>query len=238
LCAFSLNLPAADVHRLHGLLSAQEQARAARFHSPAHRDRFVVAHGRLREILARELRADPAALQFGVAEHGKPHLAGQHSASGLHFNLSHSADRGLVGWARDRKLGVDIEVWRPLSDEAALVRRFFSPAENAAYEALAPAERTRGFFECWTRKEAYIKAVGRGLGLPLDSFDVSFGPGQSPKLLRPSDAVPGGKGWALAVPDMATGVSVAIVLEGDACQTLPDLPSDNRAVSTLTLLAN
>lgn len=220
LVVFPLDLPAAEIARLHGLLCAEEQARAARFLAALHRDRFIAAHGRLRELLAVELGADPASLQFQSAEHGKPHLSGREAASGLQFNLSHSGDRGLVGWAVGRHVGVDIEVWRPLSDEAALVKRFFSAAENAAYEALAPAERTRGFFECWTRKEAYIKAVGRGLGLPLDSFDVSFGPGCEPALLRAS-AEAGGNKWALAVPGLDPGTSAAVMLEGDTCHVLP-----------------
>jgi 4'-phosphopantetheinyl transferase len=177
----------------------------------------------LREILARELGAEPDALEFGQAEHGKPFLAGPHTGAGLQFNLSHSGNRGLVGWARDRHLGVDIEVWRPLGDEAALVRRFFSAAENAAYEALAPAQRRQGFFECWTRKESYIKAVGRGLGLPLDSFDVAFGPGRAPSLLRPSAEAAGNRSWSLSAPDLEAGVSIAVTLEGDACHVLsPD----------------
>ena len=223
LCIFPLDLPAHEVTRLHALLSPAEQARAERFLSPLHRNRFAVAHGRLRGILAARLAVPPDSLQFDSAEHGKPHLAGPESRSGLQFNLSHSADRGLVGWAEGRHLGVDVELWRPLGDEAALVRRFFSPAENAAYEALAQTERTRGFFECWTRKEAYIKAVGRGLGLPLDSFDVSFGAGCEPALLRPSPLVTpdSDRSWALAAPPSMPGISVAVVLEGDACHVLP-----------------
>jgi 4'-phosphopantetheinyl transferase len=179
-----------------------------------------VAHGRLREILAARLEVSPETLQFGAAEHGKPHLAGPEARSGLHFNLSHSGDRGLVGWAEHRHLGVDIELWRPLGDEAALVRRFFSPAENAAYEALPESQRTQGFFECWTRKEAYIKAVGRGLGLALDSFDVSFGPGREPLLLRGSVQVHGDRAWSMAAPELGRGASAAVILEGDACHVL------------------
>jgi 4'-phosphopantetheinyl transferase len=205
------------VARLHSLLSPDEQARAARFRSPLHRDRFAVAHGRLREILAARLQVPPASLRFDTGEHGKPHLSGEHAPSGLQFNLSHSDDRGLVGWAEGRHLGVDIELWRPLGDEAALVRRFFSPAENAAYAALAESERTQGFFECWTRKEAYIKAVGRGLGLPLDSFDVSFGKGRDAALLRPSADAADSRAWTLAAPELGSGVSVAVFLEGDTC---------------------
>jgi 4'-phosphopantetheinyl transferase len=221
LCAFPLDLPAAEVACLHSLLSEEERSRAARFISPLHRDRFAVAHGRLREILAARLQVPAASLQFDVAEHGKPHLAGAQAGSGLQFNLSHSGDRGLVGCAEGRHLGVDIELWRPLGDEAALVRRFFSPAENAAYASLGESERTQGFFECWTRKEAYIKAVGRGLGLPLDSFDVAFGPGREPALLRSSDEVQGSRTWSLAAPGLGQGVSIAVILESDACHVQP-----------------
>jgi 4'-phosphopantetheinyl transferase len=86
--------------------------------------------------------------------------------------------------------------------------------------ALPVAERTQGFFECWTRKEAYIKAVGRGLGLPLDSFDVAFGAGSVPGLLRPSTHATG-RTWTLAAPHVGQCVSAAVVLEGDACHVLP-----------------
>lgn len=212
-------MPAAEVARLHALLSGEEQARAARFLAPAHRARFAVAHGRLREMLAAELDLAPGSLQFGKAEHGKPFLMGP-PGERLQFNLSHSGDLGLVGWTTGRRLGVDIEVWRPLADEAGLVRRYFSRAENAAYKALSPPDRRQGFFECWTRKEAYIKAVGRGLGLPLDSFDVSFGPGVVPALLRPSGEVPDGQSWSLAAPELPAGRSAAVILEGDACHVL------------------
>jgi 4'-phosphopantetheinyl transferase len=217
---FSLDISPAEVARLHSLLSKEEQARAARFLSPLHRDRFAVAHGRLREILGARLGVSPSSLVFDVAQHGKPHLAGAQAGSGVQFNLSHSGDRGLVGWANDRQLGVDIELWRPLGDEAALVRRFFSPVENAAYEGLPAAGRTQGFFECWTRKEAYIKAVGRGLGLPLDSFDVSFGPGTEPALLRSSAEVRTDRAWSLAAPDLGQGISMAVILEGDGCHVI------------------
>jgi 4'-phosphopantetheinyl transferase len=216
---FPLDVPDDEVARLHALLTPDEQARAARFHAARHRQRFAVAHGRLREILGEELGVPPALLRFETAQHGKPMLAG--GAGGhLAFNLSHSADRGLLGWARGHELGVDIELWRPLGDEAALVRRFFSVAENAAYGALPVGERTQGFFECWTRKEAYIKAVGRGLGLPLDSFDVAFGTGSVPGLLRPSIHATG-RNWTLAAPDVGQRMSAAVVLEGDACHVLP-----------------
>lgn len=207
--------------RLRALLSDEERARAARFLAPLHGDRFTVAHGRLREFLAHRLGVSPDSLQFASGQYGKPHLSGHLAQSGLQFNLSHSGGLGLLGWAEGKEIGVDIELWRPLSDEAALVRRFFSQAENLAYAALSPAERTQGFFECWTRKEAYIKAVGRGLGLPLDSFDVAFGPGRKAAILRASAELPNEPKWSLAAPKLEGGASAAIILEGDNCHVLP-----------------
>lgn len=185
--------------------------------------RFVVAHARLRLLLAQRLGMDPARIELTTGEHGKPRLAGSAARSGLHFNLSHSDAWGLVGWAQDRELGVDVERWRPMRDERALVHRFFSPHEIAAYEALAPAQRTAGFFNCWTRKEAYIKAVGRGLGLPLDSFDVSLDAAPAARLLRPSAHCEDGRRWSLAAPDALPGMSLAVVLESDALVVHADI---------------
>lgn len=203
------------------LLSDEERARAARFHFPEHARRFVVAHARLRQILAPVVGMAPGQIEFAVGAHGKPVLAGRAAASGIHFNLSHSDALGLVGWARERDLGVDIEVWRHTSDEAALVRRFFSPVEIAAYEALPAQRRREGFFNCWTRKEAYVKAVGRGLGLALDSFDVTMEAGAGARLLRPSALCADGRRWSLAAPGGGAGASLAVVLEADNLLLIP-----------------
>jgi len=173
----------------------------------------------LRRLLGAQLQCAPATLQFAAGAHGKPHL-GAEQASGLQFNLSHSGDQALLGCARDRELGVDIELWRSLGDEAALVRRYFSVAEQHAYAALPAAAQTAAFFQCWTRKEAYIKAVGRGLGLPLDSFDVSLGDGVPVQLLRAS-AEEGDARWSLAAVDVGPQVSAAVVLAAEQCLVLP-----------------
>jgi len=199
------------------LLAPDEQARAARFHAELHRTRFIAARGLMRRRLASLLNESPAALQFAQGEHGKPRLAGEAAGSGLAFNLSHSGSWALLGWSSRGEIGVDIELWRNLNDEAALVKRFFSPAENSAYDALPAATRQRGFFECWTRKEAYVKAVGRGLRLPLHSFDVSFGDNRPARLLRHSAEVDGERRWALTGVDVGSGASGAVVLEGETC---------------------
>jgi 4'-phosphopantetheinyl transferase len=164
---------------------------------------------------------DPASIEFDSGAHGKPFLAGAAAASGICFNLSHSDSIGLVGWAHQREIGVDVERWRPMRDEAALVQRYFSPAEISAYQFLPAVQRTEGFFNCWTRKEAYIKAIGRGLGLPLDSFDVSIDGGPAARLLRPSGLFDDGRTWSLAAPFLAPDVSLAVVMEAAAVRTYP-----------------
>jgi 4'-phosphopantetheinyl transferase len=214
---FSLDIDAPQRAELAGLLSVDERARAARFLAEVHRDRFIVAHGILRQSLAKALGVVPASIEFATSAHGKPRLTGAMADSGLQFNLSHSGMVGLVGLAWQREIGVDVEVWRDLTDEAALVQRFFSSHEIAAYEALAPASRTHGFFNCWTRKEAYVKAVGRGLSLPLDSFDVSLSPAAAAKLLRASRVLDDARQWSLAALDIGPAISAAVVLEGDGC---------------------
>ncbi|HYP79272.1 MAG TPA: 4'-phosphopantetheinyl transferase superfamily protein [Steroidobacteraceae bacterium] len=172
----------------------------------------------LRRLLGSQLQRDPASLEFSAGAHGKPRLAGVDPSRGLEFNLSHSGDQALLGCAWGRELGVDIEMWRSLGDEAALVQRYFSPAEQHAYASLPPSARTAGFFQCWTRKEAYIKAVGRGLGLPLDSFDVSLGDGVPVQLLRASEEDGGARQWSLAAADVGPAASAAVVLAAGQCQ--------------------
>jgi 4'-phosphopantetheinyl transferase len=203
------------------LLSDEEKARAARFRFEEHSRRFVVAHARLRQQLAALLHIEPAAVVLAPGTHGKPGIGGAEVQAGLEFNLSHSGSLGLVGWAWKRAIGVDIEFWRPMSDEAALVRRYFSASEIAAYELCVGTERTQAFFNCWTRKEAYVKAIGRGLGLPLDSFDVSLGDAADARLLRESAIGNDGRAWSLAALQLGHGISAAAVLEGGEFRIVP-----------------
>jgi 4'-phosphopantetheinyl transferase len=217
LVLFPLDSPVAEYERLAGLLSDSERARAARFIDSRHSRRHVVAHGCLRQVLAEPLGLAPETIEFATGPHGKPELAGAAAQSGLQFNLSHSDGLGLIGWSWRKQIGVDIEVWRTMRDETGLVRRYFSPAEIAAWEALPEARRHEAFFNLWTRKEAYIKALGRGLSLPLDSFDVSHEGGSGARLLRPSMLADGTRTWSLAAPESGGGISLAVVLEAGFC---------------------
>ena len=174
-----LSLPVATVKSIESHLSTEESQRADHFHFPADRDRYIAAHGCLRDILARYLRCEPSQLEFIVNGYGKPAL-NEHN---LEFNLSHSGEIALVGVTRGRKVGVDVEHIRSDIEIESISSRFFSPNEVAELSTLPPEQRMMAFFNCWTRKEAYIKAHGLGLSLPLDSFDVSLTPNE-PAVLR------------------------------------------------------
>jgi 4'-phosphopantetheinyl transferase len=168
-----------------GTLEPQELERAGRFHFEKHRRHFVVARGFLRSVVARYIVSQPAALRFSYGTFGKPALASEHA---LRFNLSHSNEVALLAVAADTELGVDVEHIRADFASEDIARRFFSRAEVDVFNALPPGERVAAFFRCWTRKEAYIKAIGKGLSQALDEFDVTLAPGIAPALLRtPND---------------------------------------------------
>lgn len=187
------------------LLQSDEIARANRFHFDIHRNRFVVARGFLRLLLARYLQTDPTQLQFSYGEYGKPALDGVFRESTLRFNMSHSHDLALFAVTEGRQIGVDIEHMRADFARDDIARRFFSPFEVRALFEVPEHDRVAAFFRCWTRKEAYIKATGRGMSQPLDAFDVTFGSAQEAALLRNEDE--SHARWALA--DVAIGPDYA-----------------------------
>jgi 4'-phosphopantetheinyl transferase len=195
-------------------LPAEEAARAARFHFEKDRLTYVVGRGRLRALLGAYLNRPAAELRFTTNEHGKPALAADPSAGDLQFNVSHSGDWVVYAVTRGRAVGVDVEGERPLTSLEGIGRRFFSPREVAALFGLPESERRAAFFRCWSRKEAYIKAVGRGLAIPLDEFDVSLAPGEPARLLeaRGAAAVPGP--WGLRPLDVADGYAAAVAVHG------------------------
>ena len=176
----SLPLAPQRLQALRQTLSPDEIERAERFRFPVHREHFIAARGQLRAIVSRYLGIEPAQIPFRYSDHRKPSLAVD---TNIQFNLSHSRDLVLYAFTRNRELGVDIE-WinaEFASDDVA--RHYFSPNEYAQLNALPEAIRHEVFFTIWTRKEAYIKAHGAGLSLPLHDFDVTVQPGEAPQLL-------------------------------------------------------
>jgi 4'-phosphopantetheinyl transferase len=161
-----------DIAEYTSLLSPAEMERARRFRFPALFERFVSDHGRLRLLLAGYLEADPQSLQFVENEQGKPRISGPDCR--LRFNMSHTRGLTMIALCLDAELGVDVEAIRAVEDRDEIATRHFSPMESKALLAQPVQERDAAFLRCWTRKEAYIKARGEGLSLPLDRFAVTL----------------------------------------------------------------
>jgi 4'-phosphopantetheinyl transferase len=168
----SLDISSQLLGELGSTLSADEIARAKRFYFQHDRRRFVSRRGILRAILAKYLETKPSALRFVSNEFGKPRVEDSQEACNVSFNLSHSGELVLIAVAIDRDVGVDVEFIDNSVPYEEIASRFFSVNEIAALGALPQSLRPARFFNCWARKEAYIKARGRGLSIPLDSFDV------------------------------------------------------------------
>ena len=185
----TLSMAASDFARMWQILAPDERERADRFHFEADRRRAVIGRGYLRLLLGQIFNLPANNLQFQYDEFGKPGLL-QKREPLVQFNVSHSGDLILIAIARRLAVGVDVEKIRTDLDLADIAARFFSANENERLASLADPLRHKAFFTCWTRKEAYLKARGIGLSLPLDQFDVSFLAGEDPQLLatRPDPA--------------------------------------------------
>ena len=206
-----------EICALRSLLSDTELRRADRFAFDRDRNRFIVARARLREMLATRLSVRPETVELTYGVHGKPALARRFADSDLRFNVSHSDDVAVYAFSLGREIGIDIEVVRPIPDADDIAARFFSRRENEAYFALDPSDKPLGFFYCWTRKEAFIKAIGDGLYYPLDSFDVSLAPGEPAKILRIKDMPEIECGWCLNSFSPLPGLVAAVVTQNHNC---------------------
>ena len=183
--SISLDPPPDRAERLSRLLAQDEKERADRFRFDRHRRQYAVGRGALRTLLAAYLGTRPELISFSYGPRGKPFLAEPLAAGagGLQFNLSNSDEMALVGFVRGVEIGVDIEYMKSMPDCLEISERFFSQSEREVLRSLPREVKEEGFFNCWTRKEAYLKAVGEGLAAPLDSFDVTLAPGEPPRML-------------------------------------------------------
>lgn len=215
----------AALPRLWSQLSEEERDRADRFVFPHHRERFIVAHAALRQILGETLGQPPATIEFRKGSHDKPYL----TTGSLHFNLSHSADQAVVACSTEAEVGVDIEQIRDRMELDSMARQVFSPSERAKLMALRGDVKRDAFFRTWSRKEAFIKALGLGLARELGSFDVPLDPAVPARLTAtrpdPSEASRW-RMWDLPAPP---GFMAAVVLgnaDGRAQWTAPAAPRD------------
>lgn len=196
------------LERFRRTLEPHELERAGRFHFEKHRRHFVVARGFLRSVVAGYLGTQPESLRFVYGTYGKPAVEGEHS---LRFNLSHSNEVALLAVTVDADVGVDVEHIRADFASEDIARRFFSRAEVDTFNALAKEEQVAAFFRCWTRKEAYIKAIGKGLSQPLDAFDVTLAPGTPAALLRAEED--DASRWWLSDINIGEGYAGALAVE-------------------------
>jgi len=208
-----LDQPAWRIQQLAQTLSTDEQERAERYRFEHLQRRFIVGRGVLRAILSHYLRVMPAQIQFRYGPQGKPRLA--EPLTTLHFNLAHSHELALYAVTQDRAIGVDIEHVRPLDRAEQLAERFFSAQEAAALRAVPPDQRLEAFFICWTRKEAYIKARGGGLSIPLNQFDVSLAPGEPARLVASRIDRRDPDRWSLYALAPAPAYLATIAVEGN-----------------------
>jgi 4'-phosphopantetheinyl transferase len=205
-----LELDPQEFDRLQVTLSPDELARAARFHFSRDRQHFIAARGILRDILSRYVRRSAAELDFSYSSFGKPKLATDCSATGLRFNLSHSDRIALYGVALEREVGIDVERIEPKFAEDGIAEKFFSRNEFTKLRSLPTSARLQGFFNCWTRKEAYVKARGAGLYIPLESFEVSLAPDEQAAFLSKGES-----GWSLRALTLDPDYAAAIAVEGN-----------------------
>lgn len=210
-----LRQPQSVVVQLADCLSSDEGDKASRFHFQEDRNRYVVAHGALRHVLSVYLNSRPKQVEFVAGRQGKPALMTSCNPRNLNFNLSHSGEIALLAVAVGINLGIDIERIRPDFAGIEVAERFFSEGEVRALLSTPQNLRTGAFFECWTRKEAYIKAHGEGLSADLRSFDVAFGSGVDARLMAVRPDSQELSRWSLyALPISDPSYKAALAAEG------------------------
>lgn len=206
--------PAEAQERFLCTLDLEERERASRFHFEKHRRRFIAGRGVLRLLLGRYLGIAPEAVRFVYGPYGKPSLAEAHGASGLRFNVSHSHELAVYGFVQEREIGVDVEYVKDDFQSEEIAVRFFSAREVQTLTALPQDERHAAFFRCWTRKEAYIKAIGSGLSHPLDQFDVTLTADEPAALLRDAQDAEAFARWEMFNLEFAERYKGALIVEG------------------------
>jgi 4'-phosphopantetheinyl transferase len=207
-----LDLSPAAIEKATGLLADDEVARARRYRFTRDRGRFVAARAFLRRTLAGYLSTAPARLAFSYGRFGRPELVPSPGDETVSFNLSHSGDMALLAITCERRVGIDIERLEHRADLPAVAAHFFSARENAALNDIPAEGRDLAFYRCWTRKEAFLKALGDGLAYPLDAFDVSLD--LAPRLLRIGNSSEAPSQWTLHHLEPALGYVAALAIDG------------------------
>jgi 4'-phosphopantetheinyl transferase len=211
----SLDQTESCLQSLQQTLSTDERTKADRFRFPKDRSQFIVSRGALRAILSRYLNISSHILRFDYNPYGKPSLIVTQGGNTLRFNLSHSRGMALIAITKNRDIGVDIEGINPNFSCLEIAEKFFSPLENSVLRSLPEHLQATAFFTCWTRKEAYIKAVGKGLSIPLNQFDVSLAPGEPAALLNVEGNPEEASKWSLIELFPSSDMVAAVAVAGD-----------------------
>lgn len=210
----ALDLPGPVIQELSQTLSIDELERAQRFRFERDRKWFIAARGSLRTFLSHYLGVEPSTLRFCYGKHGKPRLVDPCGNGTVHFNVSRSEGLALYGFTRDHEIGVDIERIREIPEMEHIANQFFSIEERAIFCSLPESKKKEAFFNCWTRKEAFLKATGEGLFRRLRTFAVSLVPGQPTSLLRVDRDFEAPSRWSIKDLDPAFGFAAAFAVEG------------------------
>lgn len=210
----SLNQPAEVYRACFDTLTPDESEKAGRFRFDRHRQQFVVARGALRAVLGHYLDRPPGQLRFAYSPFGKPEVEGEEGRDCLRFNLSHAEGVALIALTRGREVGVDVEAVREEFPGMEIAERFFSGREIETLRAMPEGARSAAFFLYWTRKEAYIKALGEGLSHPLRQFSVSLADGESRVLAEPEGVVHEASAWVVRGVSLGASHAAAVVFRG------------------------
>ena len=207
----NLRRPPAEISQRQNLLTAAEKIQAAQFHFSHDQRQFIVRRVARRQLLATNLGLRPEVIQIESANFQKPAIAETQNPDRLRFNCSHSADWALIALAPEKEIGVDLEQHRPLADAGDLAGKFFSDHEIRELAGLPSALRLQGFYNSWTRKEAFVKAIGLGLAYPLNRFSVSLAPDKPAAILDVADDSAALKKWSVISLEVAPDYSAALV---------------------------
>lgn len=198
------------------LLSPDERQRASRYAHRLAREQFITARAFARVVLSRYLSTQPRRIRFELTGTGKPVLPGRP----LHFNISHSHEIGLIAVTRRDEVGIDIERVRSMPTYLDMAGRYFTATEALAIRGLPTPVSEEAFFHVWTRKEAFLKAIGLGLSHGLERFEVSVPPDDPARILHIDGDHGAGAGWAMRTLHPAPGYVAALALYGGDFQVM------------------
>ena len=201
------------IRRLEKTLSEDERARAGRFHFRKDKERFVAGRGILRTILGRFFGVCPSQLQFRFGENGKPAVVETYGRDAIGFNVSHSEGLGAFAFTIGREIGVDIEYIRKFTEMDQMAHYLFSPSEIGLFQKLSERNKVNAFFRCWTRKEAFLKAIGKGLSWGLEQVEVSFAADEPARLRKIQGDERAASRWSIMELSPPVNFSASLAVE-------------------------